>query len=74
MPLDEREDAALRDKGQHQEKCPSCLSRSTRLVPGVIPGEFFMGCDACGHTWVGKDFPADLQQEGRLPIPDTDPK
>jgi hypothetical protein len=72
--LDDREEQALRDVKQHQEKCPGCLGTKTRLVPGTIPGEFFMGCEGCGHTWVGKDYPMNEQQEGRLPIPDTDPK
>lgn len=73
MPLHEENDIA-RAREQHQERCPSCLGKNTRLVPGRIEGEFFMGCDSCGHTWVGKDFQQNEQGEERLPIPETDPK
>jgi hypothetical protein len=69
-----RDTEIARDPAQHQEKCPGCLGRNTHLVPGHIKGEFFMGCDSCGHTWVGKDFPMNEQGETPLPIPETDPK
>jgi hypothetical protein len=73
MPTQD-ESETLRDRKQHQERCPGCLGTNTHLVPGHIKGEFFMGCDSCGHTWVGKDFPMNEQQETRLPIPDPDQK
>lgn len=57
---------------QHAKRCPSCLGTNTRLVPTSEPDEFFMGCDGCGHTWVGKDFALN-EQEAAPPIPVTDP-
>lgn len=68
--MNESEEAALADPSQHAQRCPGCLSRNTRQVPGVTPGEQFMGCDQCGHTWVGKDFELNEQEHGQ-PIPVT---
>lgn len=68
--FDEKEIA--RDPSQHAVKCPGCLGTNTRLVPGQNPGDVFMGCDSCGHTWVGKDFAQDEAEEARPPIPDTE--
>jgi hypothetical protein len=70
MASNEREDAHVRDRKQHQERCPGCLGTKTHLVPGSIPGEYFMGCDGCGHTWVGRDFPMNEQGEMSPPIPE----
>lgn len=50
MPRDE--EVAQEGEQQHQKRCPGCLSDRTRIVPG----ENFMGCDTCGHTWSGKDY------------------
>lgn len=61
----------LHEKHQHQERCPSCLSYKTRLA--MSGGASHMGCDECGHVWVGKDFPQNDQAEERTPIPETDP-
>lgn len=56
----------LTDPAQHQQKCPACLS--TRVAH--VKGQNFMGCDNCGHVWVGKDFGQDEQETAV--IPDTD--
>ena len=58
---------AGKDPGQHSSICPGCLSKVVRLIPGVDSADSFMGCDTCGHTWVGKDFAQD-EQERPLPI------
>ena len=56
------EAAAGKDANQHSSICPGCLSKRVRLIPGVDSTSSFMGCDACGHTWVGKDFSQDEQE------------
>lgn len=55
MPNNDEADI-LADPGQHDPICPGCRGKRTHLVPGTTQGEFFMGCDDCGHVWVGKDF------------------
>ena len=71
MP-DFNESDIARDASQHATKCPGCLGTNVRLVKGQNPDDRFMGCDSCGHTWVGKDFAQDEQEEAAPPIPDTE--
>jgi hypothetical protein len=56
------EQSAGNDPNQHSSICPSCLSKRVRLVPGGDSADSFMGCDDCGHVWVGKDFAQDDQE------------
>ena len=59
MPKDDSE--ILADAHQHAQRCPGCLGTNVHLVPGG-----HMGCDSCGHVWVGKDF---TQEDSETPLP-----
>lgn len=69
MPKD---DADIIAEVEHAQKCPSCLSTKVRKVTGPLPADEHMGCDSCGHEWLGRDF--NFEDAEQSSIPETDPK